>query len=155
MLSVYAISAFLHLLAVSAVIYFVSPLAFGAGVPQRPGVYFGVLSVYILTCIGIGLLIGVASRGQSFATMVSMIVFLPSLLLSGIMFPSNMLPRAFGRIGRIFPATHALQAFDGLAYRMGTDLDPVFSLCVVAATGLLMFVLAVGWLGRLRKDERF
>jgi hypothetical protein len=36
------------------------------------------------------MLIGVCARGQSFSTMLSMIVFLPSLLLSGIMFPASM-----------------------------------------------------------------
>lgn len=153
-LSVHAVSAFLHLLVVSAVIYFVSPLAFGADVPRRPAVYFGVLAAYLFASIGVGLLIGVVSRGQSFATMLSMLVFLPSLLLSGIMFPSSMLPRTLGWIGRVFPATYALEAFDGLAYRMATGLDPALSVCIVAATGLLMFALAIGWLGRLRRDER-
>ena len=37
--------------------------------------------------------------------MISIIVFLPSVMLSGIMFPIELLPKAFERIGKVFPAS--------------------------------------------------
>lgn len=37
--------------------------------------------------------------------MFSQLVFLPSILLSGIMFPSELLPGVLGAAGRIFPAS--------------------------------------------------
>lgn len=41
--------------------------------------------------------------------MVSQIVFLPSIMLSGIMFPVEMLPQAFQYIGKLFPTTLGYQ----------------------------------------------
>lgn len=153
-LAVQAVSAFLHLLAVSAVIYAVSPPVFHSEIPRSPALYFTVTAVYLFAGVGAGMLIGVAARGQSFATTISMLVFMPSILLSGIMFPASMLPRAFVWFGRIFPATHALQAFSGLAFGMESDLDPALSLSVAAGTGALMYLLAAWRLRQAGKAER-
>ena len=43
------------------------------GSPSAP-THFGVVAVYLLACIGIGLFIGVVAPNQSFATMLSMVV---------------------------------------------------------------------------------
>lgn len=153
-LSVQIISAFIHLFIVSVIIYMVSPLAFHSAVPQVSWMYFVILAVFIFASIGIGLLIGVIARGQSFATMLSMAVFMPSLLLSGIMFPASMLPESFLWLGRIFPATHALQAFYGLAYKTKTNMNAYLALCIIAAIGLLMFVLAASIFNNVRKNEQ-
>ncbi len=153
-LSVQAVSAFIHLFLVSAVIYTTSPLLFHSEIPQSPGLYFAVLAVFLAASIGIGLLIGVVARNQSFATMLSMVIFLPSLLLSGIMFPASMLPTSFMWLGRIFPATYALQSFLGLAYQTTTNMDATLSLGIVAGMGLLVFALAIRWFGSVRRGER-
>lgn len=153
-LSVHAISTFLHLLLVSIIIYIVSPLAYGSEVPKNPVLYFVVLIVFLIANIGIGLLIGAAAKGQSFATMFSMIIFLPSLLLSGIMFPASMLPKSFLWLGRIFPATYALQSFYGLAYKTKSDLNAGFCLAVLTGMAILMFVLAVCRFSSIRKNEQ-
>ena len=89
-LSVQAISTFVHLFLVSVIIYVVSPFAFHSDIPQVWGLYFVVLTIFLLASIGTGLLIGVVSRGQSFATMFSMygaLIIYPSresLLQAGI-----------------------------------------------------------------------
>lgn len=153
-LSVQAISAFLHLFLASVVIYLVSPAAFHSEIPQNPLLYFVVLIVFLFASIGIGLLIGVVARGQSFATMLSMIIFLPSLLLSGIMFPAAMLPKFLVWLGRIFPATYALQSFYGFAYQIKSDLNAGWSLTAVAGIGLLMFALAIHRFGSIQKNEQ-
>lgn len=153
-LAVQAISAFIHLFIVSLIIYTVSPIAFNSAVPQNPMLYFCVLILFLFASIGIGMLIGVIARNQSFATMLSMVIFLPSLLLSGIMFPADMLPKTFVWLGRIFPATYALQAFYGLAYHTDADLNGGLSLAAIAGIGLLVFVLAVFRFRSVRKSER-
>lgn len=153
-LSVQVVSAFLHLLLTSVIIYAVSPLVFHADIPQQASLYFVVLAIFLFASIGIGLLIGVFARDQSVSVMLSMIVFMPSMLLSGIMFPASMLPKAFRLLGRIFPASHALVSFDGFAYHMKTDGSAALSLCVVAGIGLLTVLLAVLRLRNFRKAER-
>lgn len=153
-LSVHAVSTFLHLLLVSVIIYIVSPLAYGSEVPKNQILYFVVLIVFLAVNIGIGLLIGAAAKGQSFAHMFSMMIFLPSLLLSGIMFPVSMLPKSFLWLGRIFPATHALQSFYGLAYKTKTDLNAIFCLAVLIVMAIVMFVLAILRFTSIRKNEQ-
>lgn len=153
-LAVQAASAFLHLAVVSAVIYFASPYLLHSEIPQNPAAYAAVLFVLLFTSIGIGLLIGTAAPNQSAASMLSMAVFFPTVMLSGIMFPSAMLPVGFRRAGLIFPATHAMQAFYGFAYGAKTDFSPSVALGVLAAAGVAAFLLAGFYFGSIRQSEQ-
>jgi ABC-type multidrug transport system, permease component len=136
-LLVQACSAFLHLFIVSVIIVFSAPFLFGAAQPQDFGMFFLVLICLLFTNIMIGLLIGVTARSQSSATMLSQAVFMPSLLLSGIMFPASMLPEPFLWLGRVFPATHVMQAFTGLAFGLDTQISPPLALAVCVGIGVL------------------
>ncbi len=147
-LAVQAVSAFFHLLCVSLVIFALAPLAFQAPLPQAPGLYFAVVAVLLFASIGLGLLIGVVARDQAFATMLSMIVFLPSVLLSGMMFPASLLPRVLRWLALALPATHAVQAFDGLAYGLRTAQNPALSLATAGGIGVIGWVLAIWKLER-------
>ena len=99
------LSTFLHLMLMSAVIYLAAPPAFGAAAPADPAAYFGALAVFTAASLSVGGVLGVAVRDQAKLTMFSQLVFLPSILLSGIMFPSELLPGVLGAAGRIFPAS--------------------------------------------------
>lgn len=153
-LAVSAVSAFIHLFIVSVIIYTVSPIVFHSDIPESAGLYFAVLAVFLFASVGVGMFIGIWAKGHSFATMLSMIIFLPSLLLSGIMFPASMLPRALVWIGRIFPATYALQSFYGYAYQRETDIGAGISLCIIASIGLIMYFLSAWRLNSIGKSEQ-
>jgi len=153
-LSVQAISAFIHLFLVSVIIYVVSPLFFHSEMPKVPWLYFVILAVFLFASIGVGLLIGVTAHGQSFATMFSMAIFLPTVLLSGIMFPATMLPKSVMWLGRVLPATYALQSFFGLAYQTKSDIDATLSLVIIAAIGVLLFIAAAWQVNHVRKKEQ-
>lgn len=99
------ISGLIHLMIMSAFIYLIAPVAFDAKVPVSAGNYFVTLAVFITACLSIGTLIGLFVKSSSKLTMISQIIFLPSIMLSGIMFPADMLPQALQGIGKIFPAT--------------------------------------------------
>jgi ABC-type multidrug transport system permease subunit len=57
--------------------------------------------------------------------------------------PVNMLPASVQRISALLPATHAMQAYQGLAFRQETVIEPFVSLLVLLAGGLLAFALAI------------
>lgn len=154
-LSVHTLSAFIHLLIVSAVIYVTSPLIFHSTIPANPWLYAAVLVLLVFVSVAIGLLIGVSARSQSTATMFSMIVFLPSLLLSGVMFPSSMLPKALRWIGRIFPATHVLTAFFGLAYQNHNVTSAGLSLTVVICMGVIVCALVIWQFRKITTTEQW
>lgn len=137
------ISAFLHLMIVSVIILVSAPLIFDAGLPQNYGMYFVSLIIFLFTSISIGVLIGVTAKSHSIATMLSQAVFLPSLMLSGIMFPTSMLPKPLIWLGNIFPSTHAMKAFSTLAYNIKTDYSGAGALTIVALTGLIAFIISI------------
>jgi ABC-2 type transport system permease protein len=153
-LAVHALSAFIHLFIVSAVIYFLTPLLFKASFPAAPGFFFLCAALYLLACIGLGMLIGVIAPSQAYTTMFSMVLFLPTILFSGIMFPASMLPGALGWLGKVLPATYSLQSFYGLAYRTPASIQPGLAVSFVAAFAVLSFALAVWRLNSLKKTEQ-
>lgn len=99
------ISAYIHLFIMSVILYIAAPLAFNAEIPENPGLYFIGLVILIAVSLSIASIIGLAVKDQAKTSMVSIIVFLPSIMLSGIMFPIELLPKAFETVGKIFPAS--------------------------------------------------
>lgn len=99
------ISAFIHLFIMSLVIFFIAPLAFDAKVPANLVLYFLSLGTFIMVSLAVGTILGLSIKSTSKLTMASQFIFLPSVMLSGIMFPVNMLPKTLKTVGVIFPAT--------------------------------------------------
>lgn len=103
------ISAFVHLMITSFIIFIIAPIGYDAKIPQYPVRYFGFLAIFLITCLSIGTVLGLFVKSVTKLTMYSQILFQPSLMLSGIMFPRNMLPEALEYVGNAFPATWGLR----------------------------------------------
>lgn len=142
-LFIYAVSAFLHLLIVSIIIFVTMPLLFGSSYPQSFFAYFLVLFILLFATIALGLFIGVAAQNQSIAMMLSQTIFLPTVMLSGIMFPTSMLPAPLRILGRLLPATYIMQSFSGFAFGLPTDIDATLSLLIAACIGVIAAGLTV------------
>lgn len=126
------LSAYLHLFLMSIILSVAAPLVFHAEMPENTGMYFISLGIFIAVSLSVASVIGLAVKDQAKTAMFSILIFLPSVLLSGIMFPMELLPKAFEATGKIFPASWG--------YRMMTE--QVFLLESFLPL-LLMFVLAV------------
>lgn len=98
------ISAFIHLMVTGVVIALLVPILFKATLPTHLLSFFLALAIYILVTLSIGSVLGLTVKNQAKLTMVAQLVFLPSIMLSGIMFPANLLPNFLEKIGRLFPA---------------------------------------------------
>ena len=103
------LSALIHLLVMSIIIFFVAPVAFDAEVPTNLFVYFLSLILFIKVSLTVGTVLGLVVKSTSRLTMIAQFIFLPSLMLSGIMFPVKMLPKMLEYVGKIFPATWGFQ----------------------------------------------
>jgi len=99
------ISAFIHLFIMSLVIFIIAPLAFDAKIPANLILYFFSLKIFIIISLAVGTVLGLLIKNISKLTMASQFIFLPSIMLTGIMFPVNMLPKTLESVGKIFPAT--------------------------------------------------
>ncbi len=102
------LSTCLHLLLMSGLLLVLAPLLFGATLPPNLPRYAAVLALLIVVCVSIGGALGLAVKNGAKLTMVSQLVFLPSLLLSGILFPATLLPAALRFAGRCLPAGWAV-----------------------------------------------
>lgn len=127
------ISGFIHLSVVSIIIFFVAPIAFGAKVPTNLPLYFSSLAVFIVVSVAVGTILGLMVKSESKLTMVSQFVFLPSLMLSGIMFPASMLPKVMESVGKIFPATNgfAIMTSDIFSITLFIPLIIIFALAFI------------------------
>ena len=141
-LLIHSVSAFLHLLVVTVIIFVTAPLLYGADIPKNPAAFFLVLLVLMFASIALGLLIGVSARSQSVATMLSQAVFLPTVMLGGIMFPASMLPEPLRILAYVLPSTHAMHSFTSLAYGLPSEAGPVLSMLVMGGIGGLAACLA-------------
>lgn len=134
-----SLSAFLHLMLMCLIIYIAAPIAFDAQIPERPLCYFIRLSIFIGVSLSLGSILGLSVKNQSKLTMVSQIAFLPSIMLSGIMFPAGLLPRPLAVIGSIFPAAWGYRLLTG----DGSVCSSLFPLAVIFAVCAAICVLAL------------
>jgi ABC-2 type transport system permease protein len=65
--------------------------------------------LYILAALGVGLFISTISRTQQEAFMVVFLVFMPTMLLSGFMFPVSSMPAVFRWLTLANPMRHYLE----------------------------------------------
>lgn len=126
------ISAFIHLFIMSALIYISAPIAFDAKVPENSGLYFAILAIFIAVSLSIASIIGLIIQDQTKTSMFSMLIFLPSIMLSGIMFPVDMLPKTFENIGKLFPAAWGYKLMTEEVFDFG-NLRPLFAILLAAA----------------------
>lgn len=94
-------------------------------------------------CAGLSVLIGVISSSSRMTVLWSQLVFIPSMILGGMMVPFSMLPGAISKIALLLPATHAMNAFRGLAQNLTADFNPIGSLIILLASGVFAFGLAI------------
>ena len=99
------VSAFVHLMITSVLIVLLAPVLFEASLPTQLPFFFFALAIYIIVSLSIGSILGLVVKNQAKLTMIAQLVFLPSIMLSGIMFPIDLLPDFLETIGRVFPAS--------------------------------------------------
>jgi ABC-2 type transport system permease protein len=77
---------------------------------------------FLAAMLAMGLVISAAARSQFQAMQLSFFFFLPSMLLSGFMFPFEAMPEAAQAIGQVLPLTHFLRIVRGIVLK-GAPLD--------------------------------
>jgi ABC-2 type transport system permease protein len=78
------------------------------GVPLRGSLVllFSLVGLYLLPTLGLGLLISTAAKTQQQAQLMTMPIMLPSMLLSGVFFPTSSLPVFLQMVGNLLPLTY-------------------------------------------------
>jgi ABC-2 type transport system permease protein len=128
-------------------------MRYGFSVPIRSSlvILYGSAVVYLCALLALGLLISTGAATQMEAQQSAQLVFLPSVFLSGYIFPFEGLPIALKAIGFLFPATHMINIMRGVVLREATVLDLVPS---IAALIVLATVLVLVAARTVRKSSR-
>ncbi|MCO6451919.1 MAG: ABC transporter permease [Caldilineales bacterium] len=142
-LAVPTLTTIFHALIASALIMVTAPALFGGAQPLNWSAFVGLTLLTALTFGGIGALIGVIASSARAVVLWSQLIFLPSMLIGGLMMPLAILPERFQRFAALLPSTHAMQAFEGLAYDRVTLFDPMISVVVLAASIVISYGLAI------------
>ncbi len=142
-LTIPAFSGLIHAVIVSAIIVITGSLFFDAPLPANWPAFLLIFLLLAFTCAGLGVLIGVISASARVTVLWSQLIYLPSMMLSGMMVPAAMLPETLGRVGRLLPATYAMDAFRGKAMGGVTEYAPLWAMLILLAGGIVAFALAI------------
>jgi ABC-2 type transport system permease protein len=92
---------------------------FGFSVPIRGNLVFlfAMALIYLFALLSLGLFISTRAQTQAQAQQMAQFFFLPSIFLSGYIFPTAGLPWPLYAIGRVLPATHMIEIMRGVVLR--------------------------------------
>jgi ABC-2 type transport system permease protein len=125
-------------------------MRWGFAVPIQGSILFLFVTatVYLFSLLALGLFISTMSSSVAAAQQASMMMLLPSIFLSGYIFPQAGLPKVLYYLGLIMPATHMIAIMRGVVLRDAGLFDMVPQVLALLALGVLLVSFSVG---RFRK----
>ena len=132
------LSAFVHLMMTSIVILLLAPILFKASLPTQLPFFLLSLTIYIVVSLSIGSILGLTLNNQAKLTMLAQLVFLPSIMLSGIMFPISLLPDFLQVIGHVFPAYWGYRLMLENGFSIENLWYMIFIFCIAVMIGILL-----------------
>ena len=100
--------------------------------------------LFIIANLALGITFSAVARNQRQALQMAQIVFLPSILFSGFMFPFRGMPVWAQAIGEVFPITHFLRIVRGILLKgngLQDILPQVWPIALFAAVALTVGVM--------------
>ncbi len=141
----YALVGFVETLVVLSVMVWV----FGVPIQGSLVLLMGLASLFLVCALGLGLLVSTLARTQLQAMQFAFLIMLPSVLLSGFMFPRNQMPFPIYLLTFALPATYFLEMLRGVVLR-GADLIDL--LPQVGGLAACCAVILIASLLRFRKQ---
>ena len=106
------------------------------------GVY-GAAMLLIVANLTLGLLVSTRAQTQFQAMQMAFFLFLPSILLSGFMFPFDGMPKLAQWIAEVLPLTHFVRLIRGVVLRGATLLELWPDVLALLAFTTVMMSLAI------------
>jgi ABC-2 type transport system permease protein len=113
-----------------------APYLFQAEWPQSILLHIFSMGIVAIASEALGVLLACFVKKQSSLTLVGQCLFLPTVMLSGIMFPANLLPKPMQIVGEILPAAQGMRLVSDGALQF----TPLF---VLLSTIFVAFAIAV------------
>ncbi|RTL24928.1 MAG: ABC transporter permease [Burkholderiales bacterium] len=128
-----------------AVILGAAFLLFEVPMMGSPVLLLAMIGVFMLANLGVGFTFSTLARNQLQALQLTFFFFLPSMLLSGFMFPFRGMPGWAQHVGEALPLTHFLRIVRGIMLKGSGLIDLLPELWP-----LLAFLAAAGGIALLR-----
>jgi ABC-2 type transport system permease protein len=130
-------------------ILLVASLWFRVPIAGSVALLFALAIVFLLTSLGLGLFISTVSRTQQQATLTSFFFMMPSILLSGFIFPIENMPRAIQWVTYAIPLRYFLVIIRGI-FLKGNGLAVLWP----QVMALAVFGIVIMGLSALRFSKR-
>jgi len=130
------------------IILFLSYLLFGVSVKGSLALLILLGSIFLIGALAMGMLISTVAKTQLQAMQAAILFLLPSVLLSGFMFPREAMPKLIYAISCTFPITYFLQILRGIIVK-GIGLN-----YLAGVTAILMLQIAVIILITMKKFKK-
>ncbi|HEY4056790.1 MAG TPA: ABC transporter permease [Kofleriaceae bacterium] len=120
-------------------------MRWGFQVPINGSLLFIFLTavMYLFALLALGLTISMRAQTQMAAQQSAQMLLLPSIFLSGYIFPVAGLPKVLYWIGRMLPATHMINVMRGAVLRSAGPLEMLPSLLALAAISVVLITVSV------------
>ena len=120
-------------------------MRFGFGVAIRGNLVFlfGMALIYLFALLSIGLWVSTRAQTQAQAQQMAQMFLLPSIFLSGYIFPQAGLPFVLRWIGRIMPATHMIEIMRGVVLREASPIQLWPNVAALVAISVAMVAMSV------------
>jgi ABC-2 type transport system permease protein len=99
--------------------------------------------IYLVSLLSLGLMISARARTQIEATQAAQMILLPSIMLSGYIFPLSSLPVPLRLLSHILPATHFVAISRAIIIRGATFRDLVGEVTSLCAISLVLLTMSV------------
>ena len=106
----YILVAYIQVTVILSAAHFIFAVPILGSIP----LLLGCVLVFVIANLSVGLLFSTLARNQMQAMQMTFFFFLPSILLSGFMFPFRGMPGWAQAIGELLPLTHFLRIVRGI-----------------------------------------
>lgn len=111
------IISLLHIMIVACIILLTAPFIFSASLPSNIALHLFSVALIALASEALGVLLSCFVKKQSTLPLAGQLLFMPTIMLTGIMFPMNILPEPMQMIGWILPASQGMRLIvDGVLH---------------------------------------
>jgi ABC-type multidrug transport system permease subunit len=141
----YALVGFVAMLIVLSVMVYV----FRVPIQGSLALLLGLSTLFLVCALGLGLLVSTLAKSQLEAMQFAFMIMLPTVLLSGFMFPRSEMPLEIYVVTFAIPATYFLEMLRGIVLRGADFWDLVPQTFGLAVCGLAILALSVS---RFRKQ---
>ncbi len=119
-------------------------VVFGIPIAGSTALLLSLSVVFLLPSLGLGIFISTLATNQAQATQLSLLIMLPSILLSGFFFPREQMPDIIWALSCVIPVTYYIQILRGIILR-GAEAWHLWQPTLILAVLSIVILAGATW----------